>query len=178
MTWNIADAESGRGGLRLLLDDLALQAADLEAQRIVARLGQPIVEPADMLDRTQAVHGNAQLDPALQRVGDERNVLQIGQERALGLVVGVGNIVSHQPALAGQLANPRHFNLFLEWEPKASRKGGADSGMLGIRQLESRILRSLRTGNQSAIPFVDGGISIARIFKSCAPSFSLSRCWS
>src|SRR4051812_3828746 len=87
-----------------------------------------------MLDRTKAVHRDAQLDAALQRVGDERDVLQIGQERALGLVVGVGNIVAHQPALAGQLANPRHFNLFLEWEPKASRKGGADSGMNGIRQ--------------------------------------------
>jgi hypothetical protein len=37
----------------------------------------------------------------------------------------VGNVVTHQPALAGQFANARHFNLFLEWAAfEASRKPG------------------------------------------------------
>ena len=42
----------------------------------------------------------------------KRDVLQVRQERALGLVVGVGHVVTHHPALAGQLANARHDETF------------------------------------------------------------------
>ena len=91
------------------------------------------------------------MTPRAERVGDQGHVLQIRQERALGLVVGVGNIVAHQPALAGQLANARHFNLFLEWGLEAPRKVGADSGGGAIRQPRWRArLRSLRRRNRSA----------------------------
>ena len=141
-----------RRALRLLLRDLALQAADLEAQFVVAGLDQPIVEAADMLDRPQAGHRDAQLDAARERVGDERDVLQIGQERALGLVVGVGNVVAHQPALAGQLANARHFNLFLEWGRLAPRKGGADSGIAGIRQPPRQPAMRPGSGGSASFP--------------------------
>src|SRR5215207_4014802 len=103
-----ARTSASGGGLSGLFSDLALDLARPRAELVVARLAQPIVEPADMFDRTQAVRRNAQLDALPKRVGDQRHVLQIGQERPLGLVIGVGNIVAHLPALAGQLANPRH----------------------------------------------------------------------
>ena len=51
---------------------------------------------------------HAQLHALPEGVGDQSDVLQVRQERALRLVIGVGNIVSHLPALAGQLAYARH----------------------------------------------------------------------
>src|SRR6266550_1245088 len=104
----LQEVMTGSGGLLGDLLDLALELADLGAELVVAGLQQPIVEAADMLDRPQAVRRDAQLDALPKRIGDQGHVLQIGQERALRLVVGVGNVVSHLPALAGQLANPRH----------------------------------------------------------------------
>src|SRR5215210_4881085 len=68
-----------------LLGEFALELARLEAELVLARLEQPIVEPADMLDRAQTVRRHAQLDAGAERVRDERDVLQVGQERPLGL---------------------------------------------------------------------------------------------
>src|SRR3954462_2072365 len=96
------------GFLGSLLGDLALQLAHLWRQLVVTGLCQPIVEAADMLDRAQAMRRDAQLYALPKGVGNQRDVLQVRQKRALRLIVGVGNIVSPQPALAGQLANPRH----------------------------------------------------------------------
>ncbi|CAB5370573.1 unnamed protein product [Rhizophagus irregularis] len=109
-----------RGGLRRggqLLGDIALQATGAQRQLVVGRLDQPVVEAADMLDRTQAVRRHAQLDAGAERVGDQRDVLQVRQERALGLVVRVGNVVTHHPALAGQFADPRHRKFLNVREP-------------------------------------------------------------
>ena len=61
-----------------------------------------------MLDRAKAVGRHAQLHALAERIGNQRDVLQVRKERAVRLVVGVGNVVTHLPALAGQLANPRH----------------------------------------------------------------------
>ncbi len=51
---------------------------------------------------------HAKLDTLTKGVGKQRHILQVGQKGPLGLVVGVGNIVAHLPALAGQLAYARH----------------------------------------------------------------------
>jgi hypothetical protein len=103
------DRRNALGGFRLrLLGQLALELGGAGRELFRAGLDQPIVEPADMLDRAQAVRRNAQLDALFERFRDQRDILQVGQERPLGLVVGVGNIVAHLPALAGQLANARH----------------------------------------------------------------------
>src|SRR5436853_4876005 len=136
LEWNKRLGGRGSGFGLLLLGDLALQAAGLEAEAVVLRLQKPIVEPANMLDRAQAVHRDAQLDPAAQGLADQGHVLQIGQEGALGLVVGVGNVVAHLPALAGQLANARHdLSSWFEAAPfKRTRKAGADSGAGRFRQ--------------------------------------------
>src|SRR3546814_6308702 len=61
-----------------------------------------------MLDRAQPVRRDTQLDAGFQRFGHQRHVLQIGQKGTLGLVVGVGHVVAHLTALAGQFANARH----------------------------------------------------------------------
>src|SRR5215210_8287549 len=66
------------GRLGNLLGDLALQFADLGRKLVFARLQQPIVEPADMLDGAQAVGRDAQLDALSERIGDQGDVLQIG----------------------------------------------------------------------------------------------------
>src|SRR6476661_10428064 len=71
-----------------LLDDLALQLASLGAELVVVRLDQPIVEAADVLHGAQAVRRHAQLDALAECVGNERYVLQVRQERPLGLVIG------------------------------------------------------------------------------------------
>ena len=102
-----AGSESGGDG-GLLLGDLALEATGAQRQAVVLGLEQPVVEAADMLDRAQAVGGNAQLYALAQRIGDQRDVLQVRQKGPLGLVVGMGHVVAHLAALAGQLADARH----------------------------------------------------------------------
>src|SRR3954453_928049 len=97
-----------RGLRRGLFRNLFLELAHLGAELAVAGLHEPVVEASDMLDRTQTMRRDAQLDALPEGVGDQGHVLQVRQERALRLVVGVGNVVTHLPALAGQLANPRH----------------------------------------------------------------------
>ena len=63
---------------------------------------------AVLVDGAQGVGGNAQLDPALLAGDPEPALVQVRQPAAAGSVVGVGNIVAHLPALAGQLADARH----------------------------------------------------------------------
>src|SRR3546814_2706970 len=43
-----------------------------------------------------------------ERVRQQRHILQVRQEGALGLVVGVADIVANLAALAGQFADARH----------------------------------------------------------------------
>src|SRR5215212_5028457 len=82
------------GLLSSLLGDLALQLADLRRELVLAGLEQPVVEAADMLDRAQPVRRDAQLHALPEGIGDQGDVLQVREERALRLVVGVGNIVA------------------------------------------------------------------------------------
>ena len=73
-----------------------------------------------MFDRAKAMRRNAQLYALTESVGDQRHVLQVRQKGPLGLVIGVGNIVAHLPALAGQLANARHRFNPDSWRPAAN----------------------------------------------------------
>jgi len=57
-----------------------------------------------VLDRAQAVSRDAELEAAVQAFREERDVLQVGQEDALRLVVGVADVVADLAALAGQFA--------------------------------------------------------------------------
>ena len=61
-----------------------------------------------MFNRTQTVGRHAELIALLQCVRQQRHILQIGQECALRLVVGVAHIVADQTALTGEFADARH----------------------------------------------------------------------
>ena len=61
-----------------------------------------------MFHRAQAMRRDAKLEAAVQLFADQRDVLQVGQEDALGLVVGVADVVADLAALAGKFADARH----------------------------------------------------------------------
>src|SRR6478672_8102142 len=64
-----------------------------------------------LVDGAQASVGQAQADPAIFAVDPEPTTLQIRQEPALGLVVGVGNVVPNHGGLTCDLTNPSHSPL-------------------------------------------------------------------
>src|SRR3546814_2364317 len=86
-----------RGGL----GDAPLQAPRLVGELQIGGLEQIGVEAAIMLDGPQRMHRQAQPDHLAQRIRQQRGVLQIRQEPAAGLVVGVADIVARLHALAG-----------------------------------------------------------------------------
>ncbi len=100
------ERESGCGSGLLL--QFALHLLSGERELFVRGLEQPVVQTADMLDRAQALRRNAELEAAVQTFGHERDVLQVRQEDALGLIVGVADVVADLAALAGQFANTGH----------------------------------------------------------------------
>src|SRR5690606_10771639 len=104
-----ATRPEGSGGLRRLLE-LALDLEGARAELLVAGLEQPVVEPAVVLDRAQPVGRDAELEALVELLAQQRDVLQVGQEHALGLVVGVAHIVADLAALAGQFADARHVS--------------------------------------------------------------------
>ena len=103
-----AEARLGSGGFGRLLGDLALQLADLGLSLSSLVFSSQLSRPPTCSTERRPWVETRSLTLWPSAVRDQGHVLQIGQERALGLVIGVGNIVAHLPALAGQLANPRH----------------------------------------------------------------------
>lgn len=66
-----------------------------------------------MLNRAQPVRRNAQFHALAKAFGHQGYVLQVRQKRALGLVVGVADIVTDHAALASEFANTRHCSKIL-----------------------------------------------------------------
>src|SRR5688500_10002322 len=75
-----------------------------------AHLGQDDVQ-ALLVDEAQAGVGQPHLDPAVLALDPEPAVLQVRQVATLGLVVGVGHMVSDSGGLPRHLANAAHGNL-------------------------------------------------------------------
>src|SRR5579862_853974 len=94
---------AGSGG-RLELD-LFAHGLNLLAAR--THFGEHDIE-ALLVDEAQAGAGEAHLDPAILALDPELAVLQVVQEAALRLVVGVGHVVSAAGRLPRYLANARH----------------------------------------------------------------------
>ena len=93
------------------------QLADLMAGRVRqhgVRRAAEMREAADMLDRTQAVGRNLELDAHSQRIGDQRDIAQIGQEPRAGLAVRMADKIAGLYGLAGQLATAGHGTLPFE----------------------------------------------------------------
>src|SRR5688572_10654692 len=72
-----------------------------------AEVGQNGVD-AVLVDGAQRVRGNLQLDPAVFAGDPEAALVQVRQEAAAGLVVGVRDVVASLHALAGNLAYAGH----------------------------------------------------------------------
>src|SRR5688500_3053705 len=65
---------------------------------------------------------DAELEALVELLAQQRHVLQVGQEDALGLVVGVAHVVADLAALAGQFADARHGSSLEKVRPGVSRK--------------------------------------------------------
>lgn len=61
-----------------------------------------------MVDALDRVGGDAQAHVAAERFADERHVDEVRQEAALGLDVGVADLVADEGALGRQFAAARH----------------------------------------------------------------------
>src|SRR6516225_12256373 len=93
-------------GLRLgaLLGDFALERYRRLGEVGYLRLGEEIVEPAAMLDRAQRRGADPEPHRALQSIGDQRDLDEIGQEAGARLAVGMADFVAGLNGLARQLA--------------------------------------------------------------------------
>src|SRR3954465_15170080 len=75
-----------------------------------AKLGDDDFDAA-LVDRAQAVARHAKADPAILARHPEAAIVQVRMPLALGLVVGVGNVVAGKRLLSGDLADSGHANL-------------------------------------------------------------------
>jgi hypothetical protein len=113
---------------RLLLLNRPLQLQRPWRQLRTLRLEQKRIQPAAMIDGLDRVGGDAQADVAAERVGDEGDVAEVGQEPALGLDVGVAHLVARLGALGRQFAAPRHRENPLTLPPLAACEGAGNGG--------------------------------------------------
>src|SRR6185503_2505960 len=81
-----------------------------DALALGAHAGQNGVD-AVLVDRAQCVGGEAQAHPAVFALHPEPAALQVGQEPALGLVVGMRHVVANHGTLAGDLTHSSHRSL-------------------------------------------------------------------
>src|SRR5580704_5900025 len=67
-----------------------------------------------MLDRAQRRGADAQAHRAFERLGDQRDLNEIGQEARARLTVGMADLVAGLNGLARQLAAARHRSWILQ----------------------------------------------------------------
>src|SRR5690349_14719645 len=87
--------------------DAALQPSDLRRELAIGRIAQKSVDAALVLDGADRRGGHPQPNRA-ERVRKDRSPLQIGQTTALGLDIGMADIVPDLDTLAGDHAFPCH----------------------------------------------------------------------
>jgi hypothetical protein len=86
----------------------ALDGLALRRQPPVRRVQQEGIDAALCLHGADGAGREPHPDRRAEDVGQQRRDLQVGQETAAGLVVGVADVVARQHALAGYLAAARH----------------------------------------------------------------------
>src|SRR2546421_8814166 len=153
-----------RAGLRrdLLAPGFAHLALELLAalgQLLVAGLHQEGVEPAAPLHRLQCVRTDAQPHLALQRVGDQRHLAQVGAEGALGLVLGMAAYLAGHGQLARQLASPCHGKA-----PLAGRRENPRA----YRRSRAVLYEASRTSRLHAVPACQFGPAMTEFFTPSA----------
>ena len=78
-----------------------------------------------MLDRAKRMGRNAQALTLAESVRNQRDLAEVRQEPAAGLVISVADIVAGHDALAGQFAHTRHGNTFVLLQPDGSLRANA-----------------------------------------------------
>ncbi|CVI22323.1 conserved hypothetical protein [Agrobacterium tumefaciens str. B6] len=91
-----------------LLGDLAAQETSAHAQFVFAGLQKEGIEAATVFNGAQSGCGNTQAEALAESIGDQRDLAEVRKEPALGLVVGVADVVARLDALAGQFAYTGH----------------------------------------------------------------------
>nr|pir 50S ribosomal protein L28 (AF212041) [imported] - Agrobacterium tumefaciens (strain C58, Cereon) [Agrobacterium tumefaciens] len=91
-----------------LLGDLAAQETSAHAQFVFAGLQKEGIEATTVFNGAQSGCGNTQAETLAESIGDQRDLAEIRKEPALGLVVGVADVVARLDALAGQFAYTGH----------------------------------------------------------------------
>src|SRR5690606_34214885 len=81
-----------------------------------------------LVDGAQGSGGNTQLHPTVLRSHPEAALVQVGEETAAGLVVGVRDVVAGLHALAGNLANAGHTHLERSGVAHSPGDGGPAAG--------------------------------------------------
>jgi hypothetical protein len=116
-----------------LLADLTLQQASANRKIALVSLGQECIKATAMFDRAQRMGGNAKTETLAERVGDQRDIAQVRQELALGLVVRMADIVPGQDGFAGQFATTGHgitYSLYDWTTERPTRKSGLQAAGL------------------------------------------------
>src|SRR6185503_13147532 len=90
--------------------DAPLQPLRFARELRVRRTEEIGVDAAVMFDGADRVGGETQLHRMAERIAQDRAALQIRQEPALGLVVGVADVIACLNAFARDHASPRHVN--------------------------------------------------------------------
>src|SRR5690606_14124262 len=129
---------------------MARSSSDLLAAG--TQLGQDRVD-AVLVDGAQGLRGNPQLDPAVLAGHPEAALVQVRQEAAAGLVVGMRDVVAALHALAGDLAYAGHVRTPRSAPSKVSVGGPRSPGTLGPAARPERVRgtasRQLCTRNQA-----------------------------
>src|SRR5690606_15359937 len=100
---------------------------------------------AVLVDGAQGGVGHAQADPAVLGFAPELAVLQVGQEAALGLVVGVGNVVTHHRCFTGHLADASHWMLQVLNSENAQSYRNFEGSRKACRSIPQPVRRMFRS---------------------------------
>src|SRR6185437_16541402 len=99
-----------RLALRLRRLDAALQTLRFARELRVRRAEEVGVDAAVMFDGADRIRRKTQLDRMTERIAQHRAALQVRQEPAPGLVVGMADVIARLNTFARDNASPRHIN--------------------------------------------------------------------
>lgn len=129
------DRSLGRG---LGLCDFFLDFLGVQRQFVVFRLGQIGVKPAAMINAAQASGRDAQAERAAQNIGNQGDLIEVGQKAAAIFVVGMADSVARHRAFSREFTDARHGAVpcFNTQPPhgQAAKSKPADKGKVATRQ--------------------------------------------
>ena len=103
--------------------DLALQLACLVGKLGIAGLHQERIQTAMLFDGSHRAGRKAKADAAAKGLAMHSGMLQVGQETATRLIVGVADIIAGHNGLAGDLAAFGHRSGSYLYEDRRAQRG-------------------------------------------------------